>query len=174
MEVLIREATLDDVRGLAKVDRASHIAAYAHLLPVSFDFTDSENLNRWQGIVAKDPGDTERVAEVVLVALSDGEVVGYIRVLRSRDEDGEGIGEVGALYVAPEHWRRGFGSLLIAAGTARLRDMGYNQATLWVLDENIQARSFYEKEGWNFDGTQKTVPRRGTPTTELRYRKNLA
>jgi ribosomal protein S18 acetylase RimI-like enzyme len=171
MEVRVREATPADVPGLARVDTDSKVAAYAHILPASFNFKDSEQRIRWQRIVEQDPAMKGGAAEVVLVALRDDEVVGYIGLLHSTDEDGEGIGEVGTLYVAPEYWRRGIGSSLLAAGTAHLGEMGFKEAGLWVLERNIQARSFYEKECWKYDGTRRTVPLQGTPVVQLRYRK---
>ena len=38
---------------------------------------------------------------------------------------------------------------------AQLRERGFERLTLWVLSGNVRARSFYEAQGWVFDGTEK-------------------
>jgi ribosomal protein S18 acetylase RimI-like enzyme len=40
--------------------------------------------------------------------------------------------------------------------------------TLWVLEDNRHARSFYENQGFEFDGTVKTIEL-GKLINEVRY-----
>lgn len=54
-----------------------------------------------------------------------------------------------------------------------IRNAGYDTAVLWVLRENANARTFYERSGWTFDGTEKNETIQGQPVTEVRYRKAL-
>jgi hypothetical protein len=46
----------------------------------------------------------------------------------------------------------------------------YGDATLWVLDENVRARSFYERGGWRLDGATKDDDRGSFVLKEVRYR----
>ena len=59
------------------------------------------------------------------------------------------------------------------AGIASMRDAGYRDAILYVLDDNPRARRFYEREGWALDGGTKRDEFLGLEVTELRYRRNL-
>ncbi len=109
----------------------------------------------------------------MLVAEEDGVVVGFAGVGPSRDEDANGKGEVRAIYLLAERWVRGIGRALMDAALNGLRQAGYTQATLWVLDTNAQARQFYEAGGWAPDGATKQDDPRGFPITEVRYHREL-
>ena len=45
------------------------------------------------------------------VAELESEIVGFVTIFPSRDEnlDHDYVVEIGAIYVSPEHWRRGVG-----------------------------------------------------------------
>jgi hypothetical protein len=42
-----------------------------------------------------------------------------------------------------------------------------------VLDGNIAARRFYERDGWRCDGSRRTRAYGGVPVDEVRYRSML-
>lgn len=105
---------------------------------------------------------------------SDGELLGFAHVAASRDEDASGeVGEVTAIYVSHSFWRSGAGTLLMHSALAALREAGFSQATLWVLETNQRARRFYESTGWDPDGAAKVEQRDGFQLHELRYRREL-
>ena len=51
-----------------------------------------------------------------------------------------------------------------------LRERGYEEAVLWVLDDNPRARRFYEAGGWRLDGARRRGEHLGVRTEEVRYR----
>lgn len=121
----------------------------------------------------------ERIAEWpcpdLLVLDDDGAVIGFAGVGASRDQGASPTtGELQGIYLRREHWGQGKGSQLLVASVARLREIGYRLATLWVLESNIRARQFYESRGWNPDGEQKREILGGESVTELRYSLQLA
>jgi ribosomal protein S18 acetylase RimI-like enzyme len=65
------------------------------------------------------------------------------------------------------------GTALMAAGIEALRELGYSEVILWVLEDNPRARRFYEREGWALDGSRKDDEFLGVPVTEVRYRRSL-
>lgn len=73
----------------------------------------------------------------------------------------------------PAAWGRGLATKLLGAATDELRRAGYVEAVLWVVAGNGRACRFYEREGWQPDGTELTDDSRGFPITELRYRRQL-
>jgi ribosomal protein S18 acetylase RimI-like enzyme len=106
------------------------------------------------------------------VAEIDGGIAAFVSVGPSRDDDAEG--ELYAIYALPHAWGTGVGSALMRAGIGSMRDAGYSDAILYVLDDNSRARRFYEREGWALDGGTKRDEFLGLEVTELRYRRNLA
>lgn len=107
-----------------------------------------------------------------LVAEVDGEIVGFVSVGAARDEDADG--ELYAIYVQPDRWGSGVGRSLIEAGEKRLRELGYREVLLWVLEDNPRARRFYEAAGWSTDGTTRPIEIFGVEVPEIRYVKRLA
>jgi len=99
-----------------------------------------------------------------------------VEVIGSPPLPPEEVGEVGALYVHPDWWRRGVGRVLLDASLAFLREQGYGVATLWALEDNARARAFYEAEGWHDDGgrQQLELDLPGVNLPEVRYRKVIA
>lgn len=72
----------------------------------------------------------------------------------------------------PEYWNNGIGSELINWGLNELKKRNYDKVTLWVLEENINARKFYEKVGFKHDGTVKEITI-GKKLNECRYEKTI-
>ena len=59
------------------------------------------------------------------------------------------------------------------ASLDRLRDLGFTEVTLWVLDTNERSRRFYEAAGFALDGATKLHEIGGQAVTEFRYRRSL-
>ncbi len=78
-----------------------------------------------------------------------------------------------AIHVAPGLHGRGIGRRLLAAGEEAMRSAGFRRATLWVIEENAEARRFYEAAGWRPDGLSKRGPMGGFAglpvVNEVRY-----
>lgn len=142
-------------------------AAYAAAPARYFDgFTVPSRISAWREMIANQ-SDTERI----VVGEESGAVRGYAHFGRSRDPDAlPNVGELYSLYVAPLHWRRGLGKILLAASLQELTHMTFDTATLWVLAVNGQARAFYERCGWWADGLEKAAH---AEMTEIRYRIQL-
>jgi GNAT superfamily N-acetyltransferase len=66
--------------------------------------------------------------------------------------------EVRALYVVPEAWGTGGGRALLDEVLAEIRAGGAMEATLWVVEGNVRARRFYEREGWEPTGETRETP----------------
>lgn len=73
------------------------------------------------------------------------------------DPDRPELGHLSRLYVAPSHWGRGIGRLLYERAIDHIRDAGYRDITLWVLEANDRARRWYERLGWWMTSARKPV-----------------
>lgn len=55
------------------------------------------------------------------------------------------------------------------AAMHELTDLGHTRAILWVLRDNIRARHFYERMGWQLDGQTTDVTYGDVSLQALRY-----
>ncbi len=164
--MIIRAATPDDVPAIARVHFDSWRAAYREIIPAEILQSRSleQRVQQWRSLIAAAGG-----TSWTHVALDGSEVIGFVSSRASPDTDGPG--EVAAIYVAPQRWRGGAGTSLLNTALATLRAAGFEEATLWVLQDNGPARSFYERDGWRLDG--KTQLLGDTTIVEVRYRRRL-
>jgi GNAT superfamily N-acetyltransferase len=112
----------------------------------------------------------------VLIVEWDGRVAGFCVFGPSRDDDSknQGISEIIALNIHPEHWRCGLGTLLCRHVLQQMSSEGSTAATLWTIEGNMRARRFYERLGFEPDGTARAESKLvGIPLAEVRYRRAL-
>jgi len=83
------------------------------------------------------------------------------------------VGELAAIYLLPQVWGSGVGRRLMLAAVNVLRDAGFAEAILWVLEGNERAQRFYEIGGWQVDGVPKDVVIADVNLAEVRYRLTL-
>jgi len=142
VSVEIRTAGADDVEKLLAIQRVTSLAAFAEIFPPDrYPFPDDAVRARWSDAVA-DPG------RRVLLAERAGRAAGMVAFRP---------GNLDALYVVPDEWRRGLGSRLHDEAVAALRATS-GEVHLWVLEQNEVARRFYEHRGWRLDGRERLVP----------------
>jgi GNAT superfamily N-acetyltransferase len=160
-----RPARKEDAAAIAEVHVRTWQAAYEHVFGAErLASLDVEaRTRRWETWLAEDA--TAFVAED-----DDGRVVAFSWVGPSRDDDAEG--ELFAIYALPDAWGSGAGPALMRAALDAMREAGYRNAILWVVEDNPRARRFYEREGWRLDG-RKEEEFLGVPVAEVRYRIDL-
>lgn len=100
-----------------------------------------------------------------------GVVQGWVAIGKSVEGRGPDEGEIYALYVDPNHWRRAIGGALIRHAEQKLWARGFQSVALWVLEQNNLARAFYVKCGYAEEGGRKTEEMAGAKLVELRFRK---
>lgn len=98
--------------------------------------------------------DQDPHAPQTLLALEGRRIVGFATWGPPREEGGPGA-EVLALYVDPDHWGRGVGSLLHDAVITALRRWPVESAHLWLLEGNHRALRFYLERRWKPEGTSR-------------------
>ncbi len=121
--VFLREAAVADVPALAKV----HRAARGHAMPwLPHVHTPEEDLVFFRDAVLP--------KQIVLIADVSGHVAGFVAYAQ---------GWLNHLYVAPEMWRVGAGSLLLSEAQAASITL-----QLWTFQGNMGARAFYARHGF--------------------------
>ena len=168
----IREPLVEDAEAIAAIQVAGWQTAFRGIVSDGYlDALDpAAEAAGWRTGITSPPSNRRRI----FVAELESEIVGFVTVSPSRDDDldPEQIGEVGAIYVSPEHWRRGVGRALMARAIDALRSLGFTDAILWTLAASKRSRSFYEAGGWRTDGSTREIDL-GCPVTLIRYRLSL-
>ena len=112
MTANIRDARIDDVAGIAKVRVETWRAAYDGLVPpeilgrMDIERETARRMEHWDDMHAD-----ARCHD--LVAVADGEVVGWAMCGPARDPDAPATGEVYAIYAHASRWSRGVGNALL-------------------------------------------------------------
>ncbi|MFH9968563.1 GNAT family N-acetyltransferase [Streptomyces mirabilis] len=165
----IRQAEPDDASAVAGVYVRSWQVAFAGLVPQHYlDAMDpSHEESSWKSRIAE----TRWPSTGVLVAETEAGIVGFASF--SPSEESSAIAEVGTLYAMPEVWRAGIGKRLMAAALTTLGQADYAHAVLWVLEDNVRARRFYEAAGWRPDGAAVVDTTGGAALNKLRYGRPL-
>jgi len=167
----IRKAAIEDAYKIASVHVRSWQIAYRGQIPDDFlDGLDvKKRANMWRELI-------QHPDKVIFVAdNTEGNIMGFCAVGPSRDSDtNPSTAEVSAIYIDPDKWHKGIGRALLSASLGEVRNRDFDQVTLWVLEANQRARSFYESFGFIQDGTIKDDDRwKDFFLRELRYRLNL-
>lgn len=171
----VREAEPDDAAAVAAAQIDGWRVGYRGVVPDSYldapEFA-TERMQRWQAWTWNSHGDA-----ALFSGLLDGEVVGFglcgpERALPVCDQAGGELGaaapvprgEVYAFYLQPAAWGSGVAAALMERCEAWLRSSGFDEAVLWVLQDNPRGRAFYEKAGWR--ATERTMAFDGPPLAD--------
>jgi len=154
---------------VARVHVRSWQVAYRNLIPDAYldQLRPEERAQRYTF------GSPDPTIPWTLVAEEAGAILGFATTSPTHDVDLPGYGELCGFYVDPDRWGIGIGRALISAARARLLDLGFRQAALWVLAGNVRAECFYRSDGWAPDGQHRTDETRGFRIDELRYQRTL-
>lgn len=174
----IRPATLNDAQSIARIRVQGWRFAYQGL--ISQDYLDSlsaaEDTERMRGYLSQLPqnsppsrsasvqgsGDGEKRS--FMLAVRDDAVLGFCRFSAAPDKDdraeravpgGTLNGRLHSLYIDPETLGQGIGHTLMSHALSTFAAWGCERATLWVLEGNSRAISFYERQGWRCTGATK-------------------
>jgi len=162
----LRDATVEDVDGIRETARASLSASYGHAL--STDLIE-EAVESWYDA----DGVTETLDDVdavFVVAVDDGEVVGFVQSYLV--ERREPVGELDWLHVHPDHRGSGIGSALLERVESALRSAEVDRIEARVLVDNEAGTEFYEREGYEFAG-ERDVNIGEETFAEREYRKQV-
>lgn len=170
----IRVATSTDARSIAAMQLAGWRHVYSGLMPaaamaaLSLDRREQS----WRAKLLSPPSPDQRV----WVAEQEGEPLGFIATLPSRDRDADPrrTAELHSIYVRPDLSGRGIGRTLFSWAVDDARRRCFEELTLWVVEANRRARRFYEAEAMVPDGGTRTEMKDTAALVEVRYRRALA
>lgn len=176
--LMIRPATPYDAQSIARIRVQGWRFAYQGL--ISQDYLDSlsvaEDTERMRGYLSQFPQNSPLSRSEFVQGSGDGEkrsfmlavrgnaVLGFCRFSATPDKidradratPGETMnGRLHALYIDPGALGQSIGHTLMNHALSTFAAWGCERATLWVLEGNSRAISFYERQGWRCTGATK-------------------
>ena len=173
----IRPATPNDAQSIARIRVQGWRFAYQGL--ISQDYLDSlsvaEDTERMRGYLSQLPQNSppSRSASVqgsdgekrsFMLAVRGDAVLGFCRFSAAPNKTnraeravpgGTLNGRLHSLYIDPETLGQSIGHTLMNHALSTFAAWGCERATLWVLEGNSRAISFYERQGWRCTGATK-------------------
>ena len=174
----IRPATLNDAQSIARIRVQGWRFAYQGL--ISQDYLDSlsvaEDTERMRGYLSQLPqnslpsrsesvqGSSDYEKQSFMLAVRGDAVLGFCRFSAVSDKTdraeranpgGAMNGRLHSLYIDPDSLGQSIGHTLMNHALSTFAAWGCERATLWVLEGNSRAISFYERQGWRCTGDTK-------------------
>jgi len=167
--MLLRPAEPPDAIAVARVHVRSWQVGYRGLLPDDYldQLRPEERAEKYTF------GSVDPDKPATIVAAEGGVICGFVTTAPAHDADVAGYGELCALYVDPDWWGHRIGAALVSAARARLLDLGFRHAILWVLKGNSRAERFYRIDQWVADGRLRTISVWNIMVEEARFRRTL-
>ncbi len=164
----VHPATAADLPEIVRIHRETWRLAYAELLPQdvldTLDTDEAWSMAVQQGAVLAATEGEWTVGFVVASKAPDDEVA---KADGSLPEDAATTALVSVL-VEPRWGRRGHGTRLVAEALRKLAEAGATRGIAWVPEADKASRNFYERLGWEGDGTVRTLDAAGRPLREVR------
>ncbi len=158
-QIEVRGAGVDDAVDIARVIVASWRSGYQGILTdeVLAKLSIEDRARMWRGILSEQKGSA-------FIASKDSVVVGTAHIGSGSDA---GTFELFCIYVMEEEWGTGVGAQLLRRVMAEARSSGAAKITAWVLLDNVRARGFYERMGFEIDS--EPAPSRWPGIQQIRY-----
>ena len=168
--LVVEEAELTDADAVARIHATSRNAGYRGVVPdvLLVERRRERSSQIWSRWLARSGATT-------FVARLHGHVVGFCTLqFTSPHDPNRAAAEIPAIFVHPDHWRRGIGSALLDRSLNLARERRIPDVVLWVIESNTAARRLYESRGFRPDGRKRVLHEDGPEQlAELLLRRRL-
>ena len=152
--LVLRETVLNDVPKMALIMEQASAARKSEPLPTKV--IDPADLTYLEERLS-------RVGAWSVLATMDSEVVGFVAGNPVKDLAEQSVGapesvmteDLGLIMVSPQCWGLGIGQKLLDWSADFHRVQGKQRLELWTQEENLRARSLYERLGYVLTGETK-------------------
>lgn len=157
--IMVRDAQVLDAPAMGRLMVTTWLRAHrSHIPPAAWhrrqaSWTPEASAAGWERHLRERDADPGGARACYLIAEDPaGSLIAVAAAAVAADDPTGTTGEVGSLYVHPDHQRRGIGRQLLQQLAGRLRAMGVQTLHIGVLATNVEAQRFYEGLGGNLDG----------------------
>lgn len=152
-DYIIRRVCKGDEQTLAHIQTENWKVAFKGILPDA-DLIRCTNVDKatamYKGLLEQNKGNG-----YILEVSGKPHAIAYWD--KTREADMEGFAELICIHSLQNNWGKGYGSRLMDRVLDDMCAAGYRKIMLWVFDENMRARKFYEAKGFIKSATQKEI-----------------
>ena len=159
MSLEIRQANAEDISAIAHIHVSGWQTSGEGIVDPDYlkNLSVSDRVSEWEERFQS--GDVD-----MLLAVEDGKPIGFINYgpLRTAPPGTSKIrpaysSEIYAIYILPDFFRQGIGTLLMHAAVNALQDKKHQSMCLWVLKGNNRACQFYDQKGGQRIGKKDVI-----------------
>ena len=168
MNFKIIRAKKENAHEMALLHAISWEQAYSGIIPENIinDFTIEKREKIFSSAISSNP-------EEYYIFKVDDNLAGIASLNKSHEKNApDYIGEIYSIYFHPKYWGTPATYYGLQFCVDRLKTLGFKTVTIWVLNDNIRAKKFYEKNGFIPDGNYQEMEL-GKKLLEIRYSKNI-
>lgn len=150
----------DNLLEVSNIYERSWKFAYKDIIPQNY--LDSIPKGHWANSITKEGMNS-------LVMIKNEIAIGTASFCKSRWNKYNNYGEIVSIYFLPDYMGKGYGNLLLKKCIEDLKNLGYDKILLWVLEDNLRARKFYENNGFVCSGERINDNIGGKELREIMY-----
>jgi len=144
--MIVRSAELTDATSIAKVNIETWKSTYKGI--IEDEYLDNLSYKQREHTIKNLIINSSSNKKYVFVAEDNiYGVIGFASCGMERENDGIFKGELYSIYILKEFQNKGIGKLLYNSAIQKLQENNLIPMIIWVLEENRQARNFYELMG---------------------------
>lgn len=166
MDFIIEDMNIDNAEYYARVNALAWKQSYKGIVYDDFLELINTEAEIQKAISNLKEGLNDR-SKRFLLKYND-EYVGILRVRKTKYENYQDCGELGALYLLDSAKRKGFGKILFNKAIDELKKKGYDKMILGCLSEN-PSNEFYKHMGGSFIDTNPLTLPNGQELVENLY-----
>ena len=153
-KIEVKEAQIGHAANMGEVHVLVWRETYSGQMPAAFlaSLDAVRRAEMWSKAI-----DENAPHHLILVAILDEELDGFLSYGQGRGDELAGAGEIYGLNLLKRVQGLGIGSRLFDAARQRLDGMGYDKKGLWVLDTNHHAIEFYQRKGATDSGKRGII-----------------
>lgn len=177
MNIRLKPATINGIDTITYINVKCWKLAYRGIVPDEYldNLTFESRRKLIERLIVTPPFERQKTLVAEQVSDSENSVVGFVTFGKANQSSKilelvyGAFGEIYAIYVEPNVWGTGVGRTLLKAAVTELRRDGFYNTLLWVYEENVTSRGFYEKLGFAADGAKRSEEISGRLANEVRY-----
>ncbi|MCX8058922.1 MAG: GNAT family N-acetyltransferase [Spirochaetes bacterium] len=166
---MIRKAKEEDSYRIAEIQVFGWRTAYRGIIKDQFLFNSLSVVKANSSFLKRIKDNT--LSDQIYIFEEDSIIKGFIIFGPYRDYENLSCLELYAIYVEPLMKRNGIGTKMINFFENYARENKYKKTSLWILEENLEGRNFYEKNGYKYNKKRKKLE--NINVYEVEYEKKL-
>ena len=169
MQSFVRMAEMADIDSLARLQVDTWRVAYKDILPTQYlnALSVFQKTESWRRCL----GNSDMMTHV---GVCSDTIAGFVRAEFPVTHKADcAVCELNAMYVHPNFWAQGIGKQLMNAVLNEAQNKRFKKIFLWVFEENVRGRTFYQRRGFYYANETQTKQYGDKVAKQIKYERAL-